>query len=131
MPSYSKRSKERLETCDARLQRLFNEVIKEWDCTILCGHRGKEEQDEAFRQHRSKVQWPNGKHNSLPSRAVDVMPCPIDWHDIARLEQFANFVIRKADELGIRVRWGGDWNQNGTSRDERFFDGPHFELIGD
>ena len=129
MPSYSKRSKERLETCDERLQRLFNEVIKERDCSILCGHRNKEDQDEAYRQLRSKVQWPNSKHNGLPSRAVDVMPYPIDWNDLERINEFAKFVLAKADELGIKIRWGGDWNQNGEWKDERFLDMPHYELM--
>jgi peptidoglycan L-alanyl-D-glutamate endopeptidase CwlK len=27
------------------------------------------------------------------------------------------------------MRWGGDWDGDGDTKDERFFDGPHFELV--
>lgn len=58
MPYYSERSKKRLETCHEDLQKLFNEVIKHFDCTILCGHRGQEEQDKAFAEGMSfKFPW--------------------------------------------------------------------------
>ena len=43
MPKFSKKSKSKLETCDSKLQDLFNEVIMHFDCSILCGHRGEEE----------------------------------------------------------------------------------------
>jgi hypothetical protein len=31
--------------------------------------------------------------------------------------------------MGIAIRWGGDWDQDGFVADERFLDMPHFELI--
>ncbi len=34
----------------------------------------------------------------------------------------------EADKLGVKVRWGADWNRNGDWRDEKFRDWPHFEL---
>ena len=44
MPKFGKRSKERLATCDERLQEVFNEVIKFVDCSVLEGHREQERQ---------------------------------------------------------------------------------------
>ncbi len=127
---FSQASQGRLDTCDKRLQDLFEAVIAAGhDCTIIEGHRTKERQDEAFRTGKSKLQWPNSKHNKIPSMAVDVMPYPIDWSDRKRLEAFAAIVFATAAKLGIAVRWGGDWNMNGKSNDERFFDGPHWEII--
>ena len=41
MPRFSTRSKSRLHTCDERLVKLFNEVVKHFDCTIIEGHREK------------------------------------------------------------------------------------------
>ena len=29
---------------------------------------------------------------------------------------------------GIKGTWGGDWNKNGLSSDERFLDSPHFQI---
>ena len=46
MPSYSKLSKARLATCHDDLITIFNKVIEHMDVTIVCGHRGKEEQNE-------------------------------------------------------------------------------------
>ena len=44
MPKFGNRSKQRLETCHEDLQEIFNEVIKYFDCSVLCGHRGEEDQ---------------------------------------------------------------------------------------
>jgi len=127
---FSQASQTRLSTCDPRLQRLFEAVIAAGhDCTIIEGHRTQERQEEAFRTGKSKLSWPKSKHNRMPSMAVDVMPYPIDWSDRKRLDEFALIVFATAAKLGIAVRWGGDWNQNGKSNDERFFDGPHWEII--
>ena len=52
------------------LQNLFNEVIKDRDCTILCGYRGKEEQEKAVSEGNSKLHYPHSKHNYNPSCAV-------------------------------------------------------------
>ena len=141
MPVFSARSLARLATCDPDLRTLFEAVIKVRDCTILCGARGEEEQTEAYRTGRSKVQWPDSKHNAGPgaprelAEAVDVLPYPIDWSDRERICLFAGFVLGLAsllyadDQMTRRVRWGGGWDRDGATRDERFFDGPHFELI--
>ena len=121
MPKFSNRSQERLNTCHRDLRKLFNEVIKHYDCTILCGHRNKEDQDKAYNEGRSKVEYPDSNHNQVPSLAVDCVPYPIDWDDKERFHEFAGFVLGTADQLGIKVRWGGHFTS--------FFDGPHFELI--
>ena len=79
MPNFNQRSIDNLKTCDFLLQNLFNEVIQRIDCSVICGHRGKEEQNEAFDKKASKVRYPDSKHNSFPSMAVDVYPYPYDW----------------------------------------------------
>ena len=128
MPSFSKRSKSKLETCDKKLQRLMNEVIKHYDCTILEGHRDRATQNEYFRTGRSKLKYPQGKHNSTPSKAVDVAPYPIDWEDTDRFYHFAGFVQGMAAGMGIKIRWGGDWDGDHKFTDQTFHDLPHFEL---
>lgn len=128
MPSFSKRSMSQLVTCDVRLQRLFIEVIKHWDCTILEGHRDAEAQNEAFEKGLSQLRWPHGQHNKIPSRAVDAAPYPIDWKNIRRFDAFAGFVIGISKSLKIKIRWGGDWNRNKNPADETFWDLPHYEL---
>jgi len=131
MPKFGKRSKERLETCDNRLQLVFNEVIRYVDCSILEGHRSAERQDKLFEEGKTKVKYPNGRHNANPSRAVDVAPYPIDWDDRERFHLFAGFVLGIAKAMGIELRWGGDWNMNFEVDDNQFDDFPHFELRGE
>ena len=129
MPKFGKRSKERLATCDERLQKVFNEVINYVDCSVLEGHRGEREQNKYFAEGKSKVQYPLGRHNAKPSRAVDVVPYQIDWNDRERFHLFAGFVLGIAYSMDISLRWGGDWNQNFEVDDNNFDDFPHFELI--
>lgn len=63
MPKFGTRSRSNLETCHENLQKLFNEVIKHYDCSVICGHRGQQEQDQAFHDGRSKLKFPQSKHN--------------------------------------------------------------------
>lgn len=126
---FSKKSAKKLSQCDPRLQRVFEEVIKHWDCTILEGHRDKGTQDEYFRTGKSKLKYPSSKHNSIPSKAVDAVPYPIDWQDTERFRAFGGFVLGVAATLGIKLRWGGDWDGDKDFKDQSFIDMPHFELV--
>ena len=128
MPKFGKRSRERLATCDERLQEVFNEVIKFVDCSVLEGHRSQERQDQLYIEGKTKVKYPNGRHNSSPSNAVDVTPYPVDWDDRERQTLFAGFVIGIARSMGITLRWGGDWDSDTQTSDNQFDDFPHFEI---
>jgi len=128
MPYFGEKSKERLNTCDSNLQKVFNEVIKHVDCSVLEGHREKDRQNKLFKEGKTKVKYPNGRHNRQPSSAVDVTPYPVDWKDRERQTLFAGFVIGVASQMGINLRWGGDWDQDFQVVDNRFDDFPHFEL---
>ena len=130
MPSFSGPSKKRLSTCDKKLQTLFNEVVKHFDCSVLCGHRGEEEQNKAYKAGNSQKQFPHGKHNKLPSNAVDVAPYPIDWDDRERFQYFAGFVLGTAKQLNINIRYGGDWDSDNDLKDNNFDDLVHFEIKG-
>ena len=130
MPRFGKRSIGRLQTCDQKLQELFYEVVKHFDCSIIEGNRGEERQNKAFADGKSKVKYPNGKHNQNPSIAVDVAPYPIDWSDRDRFHYFGGFVLGVAKEMGMNIRWGGDWNQDTHTKDNKFDDLVHFEIKG-
>jgi len=129
MPQFGKKSKEQLATCNEKLRRVFNEVIKTVDCSVLEGHRDKDRQDSLYEEGKTKVKYPHGRHNEFLSRAADVVPYPIDWDDRERFHLFAGFVLGTAKQMGIDLRWGGDWNINWFVDDNKFDDFPHFELI--
>jgi hypothetical protein len=122
-----------LATCDQRLQQIANEAIK-WgpDFSIVEGFRNQELQHRDFLQGKSKLDWPHGNHNATPSRAFDFSPFPADWSEgqlpHARFAMIACNIITTAQRLGIKVRWGADWNRNLDPRDETFLDWGHIEL---
>ena len=137
MPQYSKASNDRLTTAHPDLITLFNYVIKHYDNTIVCGHRGEKEQNEAYRKGYSKLKWPNGKHNKLPSEAIDSAPFEvnaIDWK-VKQSAHYAGYVVGVANtlyDLGIithRIRSGADWDQDYDIDDTTFWDAAHFEII--
>jgi peptidoglycan LD-endopeptidase CwlK len=143
MPSFGNRSLANLKTCHVDLQKIFSEVVWTIDCTIVEGHRGQEKQDLYYDLNKSEIKFPNGKHNSFPSMAADVMRYYPDrphlhWTDKDDMEWFAKFVIDTAQrlyaagEITHLIRWGADWDMDGVrvdkDPDEGFFDGPHFEL---
>ena len=131
MPRFGKKSQERLHTCHSDLIRLFGIVVVHFDCTILEGHRGKENQNRYYKEGKSKIQWPDGKHNNYPSEAVDVIAYPIEWDNIERNYYFAGFVMGLAKSMGISLRCGADWDMDTFVKDQTFHDIVHFELTED
>lgn len=156
MPSYSAKSGSRLSTCTPNLQRVFGIVVQWWDNTVFYGHRPKDEQDRAVAEGKSQKPWPTSKHNSRPSQAVDAGPYypevpagGIDWRtDAALLEaakagryeevkeilenikrwySFGGFVRGVGAALGVKIRWGGDWDGDCRFNDHKLVDLPHFE----
>lgn len=121
MPSFSNISKARLISCDERLQIICMEAIAIMDFSILCGQRNEEDQNKAFENGNSKVQWPQSKHNRYPSQAVDIAPYPVDWEDTERFARLAGVMEAVAWKNGIKIKWGGDFKS--------IKDMPHFELI--
>lgn len=129
MATLSKISLERLATCHPKLQVVLKEAIKHVDFTVLAGHRGEDEQNEAFVSKRSTKRWPESKHNAYPSLAVDIAPYPVDWNNIERFRFVSAFILGLAAGMGIKIRAGVDWNRNFDPKDEEFIDGPHLELV--
>ena len=129
MPAFGDRSIRALSTAHPLLQELFQAVVKTYDCAVLEGHRNETAQEQAFAAGKSLLHWPYGKHNQLPSLAVDVVPWPVRWDDPKSFWHFAGYVQAMAHGLGIKIRWGGDWDGNPMT-ENRLEDLPHFELVG-
>lgn len=134
MPSFGKSSLARLDQCDVRLALVMTAAIEnsQIDFGIVCGHRGKEDQDRAVAEGKSKTPWPISKHNALPSLAVDVCPYiggKYAWNDIQAFKDLAAHILATAEAKGIRLRWGGNWKINdAVSAPGKFVDMPHFEI---
>lgn len=136
MASFSRRSRDELRTCHPIIVEVASRVITHFDFTVLEGWRSKERQNEMFRTGKSKVRWPNSKHNHTDeeggqlSLAVDVAPYPIDWSKVERFRYFAGWWMGVATQIGYPdyFRWGGDWDMDTDLSDQNFNDLGHFEL---
>ena len=134
MPKFSESSMQKLRTCDPNLQILFNYVIRYFDCTVVCGERAETEQNKAFADGFSTVQYPNSKHNSSPSEAVDVVPYPIQWNNTDRMRYFIGFVkgvaqmLKEYGTMDKEIVTGVDWDNDTFLKDQRWNDFPHFQI---
>lgn len=144
MPTFGKKSLEKLNTAHPKIVKVMNEAIKRFDFTVIHGHRTPSEQFELFKKGRTlqNGQWvktgstvtnldginKKSNHNYLPSHAVDIVPYPIDWNNIQRFKDMAKVVLEEANKLGIKLVWGADWDMDGNIEEHKFKDFPHFEL---
>lgn len=132
-----------LNQCDERLRRLFYEVDKRTTVEILESTiRSLEQQKEFVAEGKSKTM--QSLHlideNHPFSRAVDAAPWPVIWPDkgnptyvyqIGQFYYFAGVVLEVSKELGIAIRYGGDWDGDFNVTNQTFYDLVHFELKGE
>lgn len=129
MPSFSQQSLDKLATVDRRLYDIVADAIKIMDFTVITGHRDQAEQDADFAAGRSKLKYPDGKHNASPSLAIDIAPFPVDWSDLSRFYVLAGIMLGCAAARGIKIRWGGNWNGDFNLKGNKFQDIGHFEIV--
>ncbi len=60
--------------------------------------------------------------------AVDICPYPVDWSDVKKFDAIAKAMFAAARELGVKIRWGADWDGDGKPRERGESDSPHFEI---
>ena len=120
-------SNRQLDTCHVKLQRLIREVdrrlekrrIQKLDIKAVCGHRGQADQEKAFALGNSDKHWPDSRHNTLPSTAVDVTPDPQMWSDPELVMLLIGFILAVAVDLDIEIEVGALWQKR---------DRPHVQL---
>lgn len=98
--------------------------ITEFDFGVFEGVRTLARQKELVAAGKSKTL--NSRH--LSGHAVDLYPTgnPIPWERCVAVKAA---MFAAAAEQHVPLRWGGDWDMDGDSKDEKFYDGPHFELL--
>jgi peptidoglycan LD-endopeptidase CwlK len=126
MPKFGKRSKERLRGIDARLVSVLNELVKIMDVTIIEGLRSEQRQEKLLKEGSTKTKF--SKH--ITGKAVDLAPYPIDWEDRDRFHYMGGMIRGRAKQLNVNVRWGGDWDGDGETKDNKFDDLVHVEIKG-
>lgn len=107
------------------------------DFIVIEGVRTQERQDELWAQGRTKpgpiVTWTkdassHGIGKDGYGHAVDICPFPVDWNDLSKFDAIYVAMMAAAQELGVRLRYGGDWDMDGKLRERGETDSPHFEL---
>ena len=131
---YSKRSLANINSCCEPLIMVAKHAIRYWDTICEEGYRGELEQNKYYKAGTSKVQYPNSKHNKIPSEAIHLAPYNtfirgIDWNDKELFVKFGFFIIGLGHSLDVKLRWGGDWDMDGNRSDQNFDDLVHFEFV--
>lgn len=150
-----KRSISSLSGVHPDLERVVRRAIEltKQDFTVIEGVRTQARQHQLYGQGRTaaelsaagvdpslakpreqKVTWTlNSNHAKKADgfgHAVDLVPYPVDWNDLAKFHAIADAMFAAARELGVTIRWGADWDQDGKRREKGESDSPHFELVG-
>lgn len=135
-----------LLTCHPDLIRLGEEAIASSPMDFSCtdGARDAETQAKKFAEGLTKVQF--SKHQMEPSHAVHFDPFPVLYPVVkpentaaetmeavkryARYYMLAMHIRATAERIGIKIRWGGDWDGDYDVMDQTFDDLAHYELQG-
>lgn len=133
MYKYGLGSTAKISQLEPQLQAILHDLIKVMDVTIVWAYRGELEQNIAYDAGKSKLKFPESKHNRMPARAVDVAPYSAelrgpDWKDTQRFYYMDGIIRGIAQARGIKIRGGWDWDNDGEIRDQDFNDLAHFEL---
>jgi peptidoglycan LD-endopeptidase CwlK len=123
----SQLSKQRLSTCHENLQKIVVNAAKRTKLAVLEGQRTREQQEQLFKKGATRTL--NSKHLKEPSEAVDICPIPLNWKDTKSFHELKKIVFEEAEKLKIEIRWGGDWDRDGDTKDQKFNDLPHYELV--
>lgn len=125
--TFSRRSENKLQGVHPDLVKVVRRALtlSKRDFSVIEGLRTQERQNQLYVLR--KTQTLHSRH--LTGHAVDIVPYPLDWNDKAAFGELAKAMFEASRQLKIPIRWGGDWNRNGRSDDETFYDGPHFELL--
>ena len=94
------------EALDAALQRSDAAC----ELAIVCGYRGKAEQEAAHRAGRSRAHFGASAHNMMPSMAVDIAPMDglhaIDWNVRGGVwRELLRLVREVAWREGVHIDW--------------------------
>lgn len=133
MFTLGKTSLARLKGVDETLVNVVKRAIElsEVDFTVLEGVRTLQRQTELYNQGRTTpgkiVTW-TMKSKHIDGKAVDLVPYPLDWNDLAKFDKIKDAMFKAAKEQDVNLRWGADWNSNGEYREKGETDSPHFEI---
>lgn len=139
MYSYGRKSISKLDTVYPLLRNVAVRALEmsPYDITIIHGWRGEDIQNALYDSGASQKQWPYSKHNntlnSEPlSLAIDFGPWVngrVPWDDTHIFAIIAGCFFAAAKELEVTIRYGGDWDTDGSTKDQTLMDWGHIECV--
>jgi peptidoglycan L-alanyl-D-glutamate endopeptidase CwlK len=136
---FGAKSNQKLATCHPRLAAVAMKALElsPYDFTIVHGWRGEEVQNALFDSRASQKRWPESKHNAMLgdkpcSEAIDFAPWvdgKIPWDDTHIFAIIAGCFIAAANSMNMKIRYGGDWDSDGSTKDQTLMDWGHVEIV--
>jgi peptidoglycan LD-endopeptidase CwlK len=105
------------------LKAIIDQVSKYFDIALIGGYRGPESQEKFGRK-----KFPNSKHNTCPSEAVDLLPYPINRENLLQIAYLAGHIKMTAHLMGLKILWGSEkYMLSGRIKNYSYVH--HFELV--
>ena len=125
MPKFGRKSRKNMKGLNVGIVNVLNQTIPHFDFSVIEGLRSIETQKEYVAKGASKTM----KSKHLEGKAVDIAPYPRDYDDIERFVYLGGFILGVASQLGVKLRWGLDWDMDTYTKDTGFRDIGHFEVV--
>ncbi|MCK8543814.1 M15 family metallopeptidase [Yersinia ruckeri] len=128
---FSQRSENNLKGVNPALVQVVRRAIEitTVDFTVIEGVRPVERQQQLYAQGRTApgkvVTW-TMKSKHIDGNAVDLLPVT-GWDNLSSFKIVSKAMFQAANELGVKITWGADWNGNGI-QEKGETDSPHFEI---
>jgi len=137
---FGAKSLTQLNTVNLALASVARVALKRspYDFAIIWGWRNEAQQNGMFAKGTSRKQWPKSKHNVThggrpASHAFDFAPTGpggvIPWSDTHLFAAIAGVILAAGAEMDVQLTWGGDWNRNASTQDQKLMDWGHIELF--
>ena len=131
----SVRSEKNLTGVNEDLVKVVRKVAETYPILVIEGLRTQERQDQLYSQGRTRpgpiVTWTKtSKHTE--GKAVDIVLLKdgkIDWEDEIAFVIVGKAMLEAAKQLGVKLRWGYDWDGDNNLKEKGENDGHHFELV--
>lgn len=115
------------------LQRVVDEVLRilppPLDIKLICGWRSSAEQAAAYASGKSQKKPGTSLHEKTPARAVDAALYPVRFKDGVMFGYLAGVFAIASQNVGVKTRWGGDWDSDGDTLEHTLRDLDHWELV--
>jgi len=113
---YWSKGPKNFESLEADLKGLMIYVGERMEVEPFHGYRDRLEQDELVKKEKSKLNYPNSKHNKWPSQAVDIQIYKngkATWEPNEYIKLW-HLVMFYCMDNEINIRWGGNWDGDNT-----------------